>query len=195
MDSSRAIVFEMLHCTYISFYPLVFNSKFARSTEKTEVFLRDQASFYWYFELVLPRHVFSCLATRRRVKPAHHYIHSFSYGPLSTPPHMSTTTTQVSVSSDNKSDLTRKGTAKGQFSSTMTPSSRQDVLALKQQLADALGENGPLYWDALKDFVAGKLNRSEFNYYANLYLTQEHGKPWVGARFRATRVYWSQWTV
>ncbi|KAL1927512.1 hypothetical protein VTP01DRAFT_3749 [Rhizomucor pusillus] len=87
---------------------------------------------------------------------------------------MSTTTTQVSVSSDNKSDLTRKGTAKGQFSSTMTPSSRQDVLALKQQLADALGENGPLYWDALKDFVAGKLNRSEFNYYANLYLTQEH---------------------
>lgn len=58
----------------------------------------------------------------------------------------------------------------------MTPSGRQDVLALKQQLADALGENGPLYWDALKDFVAGKLNRQEFDFYANLYLSRENGK-------------------
>lgn len=89
---------------------------------------------------------------------------------------MSTTTTQGSVPSDSKGDIARKGLLKGKFPSPMTPSSRQDVLALKQQLADALGENGPLYWDALKDFVAGKLNRSEFDYYANLYLTQEHGK-------------------
>ncbi|KAI7877206.1 hypothetical protein K492DRAFT_209841 [Lichtheimia hyalospora FSU 10163] len=63
---------------------------------------------------------------------------------------------------------------KGKFPSTMTPSGRQDVLALKQQLADALGENGPLYWDALKDFVAGKLNRQEFDFYANLYLSREN---------------------
>lgn len=67
---------------------------------------------------------------------------------------------------------------KGKFPSTMTPSGRQDVLALKQQLADALGENGPLYWDALKDFVAGKLNRQEFDFYANLYLSRENGN-WI----------------
>lgn len=70
---------------------------------------------------------------------------------------------------------------KGKFPSTMTPSGRQDVLALKQQLADALGENGPLYWDALKDFVAGKLNRQEFDFYANLYLSRENGK-WIEER-------------
>ncbi|KAI8377697.1 transcriptional regulator of RNA polII, SAGA, subunit-domain-containing protein [Radiomyces spectabilis] len=51
---------------------------------------------------------------------------------------------------------------------------RQDVLAIKQQLADALGENGPLYWDALRDFVMGKLNRQEFDFYANLYLSRKH---------------------
>ncbi|KAF7724781.1 hypothetical protein EC973_000737 [Apophysomyces ossiformis] len=51
---------------------------------------------------------------------------------------------------------------------------RQDVLALKQQLADALGENGPLYWDALRDFVMGRLNRQEFDFYANLYLSRQH---------------------
>ncbi|KAG0165711.1 hypothetical protein DFQ28_008384 [Apophysomyces sp. BC1034] len=51
---------------------------------------------------------------------------------------------------------------------------RQDVMALKQQLADALGENGPLYWDALRDFVMGRLNRQEFDFYANLYLSRQH---------------------
>jgi hypothetical protein len=50
------------------------------------------------------------------------------------------------------------------------------VLALKQHLADALGENGPLYWDALRDFVMGKLNRQEFDFYANLYLSRQNGK-------------------
>lgn len=56
-----------------------------------------------------------------------------------------------------------------------TANGRQDVLALKQQLADALGENGPLYWDALRDFVMGKLNRQEFDFYANLYLSRQNG--------------------
>ncbi|KAI7853418.1 transcriptional regulator of RNA polII, SAGA, subunit-domain-containing protein [Circinella umbellata] len=65
-------------------------------------------------------------------------------------------------------------TIKGKFPIAMTPTGRQDVIALKQRLADALGENGPLYWDALKDFVAGKLNRQEFDFYANLYLSQEN---------------------
>lgn len=57
-----------------------------------------------------------------------------------------------------------------------TSNGRQDVLALKQHLADALGENGPLYWDALRDFVMGKLNRQEFDFYANLYLSRQNGK-------------------
>lgn len=64
---------------------------------------------------------------------------------------------------------------KGHFSNP-TQNGRQDVLALKQQLADALGENGPLYWDALRDFVMGKLNRQEFDFYANLYLNRQNGK-------------------
>ncbi|SAM04938.1 hypothetical protein [Absidia glauca] len=51
---------------------------------------------------------------------------------------------------------------------------RKDVMALKQQLADCLGDNGPLYWDALRDFVMGKLNRQEFDFYANLYLSRQH---------------------
>ncbi|KAG0220760.1 transcriptional regulator of RNA polII, SAGA, subunit-domain-containing protein [Mortierella sp. GBAus27b] len=51
---------------------------------------------------------------------------------------------------------------------------RQDVLLLKQQLAEALGENGPSYWQALTDFVCGKLNRQEFDFYANLYLSRKN---------------------
>ncbi|GAA5810759.1 hypothetical protein MFLAVUS_004185 [Mucor flavus] len=62
---------------------------------------------------------------------------------------------------------------KGHFTHP-TANGRQDVLALKQQLADALGENGPLYWDALRDFVMGKLNRQEFDFYANLYLSRQN---------------------
>lgn len=56
-----------------------------------------------------------------------------------------------------------------------TSNGRQDLLALKQQLADALGDNGPQYWDALRDFVTGKLNRQEFDFYANLYLSRQNG--------------------
>lgn len=52
---------------------------------------------------------------------------------------------------------------------------RQDVLLLKQQLAEALGENGPSYWQALTDFVCGKLNRQEFDFYAHLYLSRKNG--------------------
>ncbi|KAG0082570.1 hypothetical protein BGZ93_002370 [Podila epicladia] len=51
---------------------------------------------------------------------------------------------------------------------------RQDVLLLKQQLAEALGDNGPSYWQALTDFVSGKLNRQEFDFYANLYLSRRN---------------------
>ncbi|KAF9551823.1 hypothetical protein EC957_004146 [Mortierella hygrophila] len=51
---------------------------------------------------------------------------------------------------------------------------RQDVLQLKQQLAEALGDNGPSYWQALTDFVSGKLNRQEFDFYANLYLSRKN---------------------
>ncbi|KAI8097405.1 transcriptional regulator of RNA polII, SAGA, subunit-domain-containing protein [Halteromyces radiatus] len=58
--------------------------------------------------------------------------------------------------------------------SVKTVNGRKDVMALKQQLADCLGDNGPLYWDALRDFVMGKLNRQEFDFYANLYLSRQH---------------------
>ncbi|KAF9172271.1 hypothetical protein BGX21_005171 [Mortierella sp. AD011] len=51
---------------------------------------------------------------------------------------------------------------------------RLDVLLLKQQLAEALGENGPSYWQALTDFVSGKLDRQEFDFYANLYLSRKN---------------------
>ncbi|KAI9029856.1 transcriptional coactivator Hfi1/Transcriptional adapter 1 [Phycomyces nitens] len=63
--------------------------------------------------------------------------------------------------------------SQGHFSQAIS-NGRQDVIALKQLLADALGENGPLYWDALRDFVIGKLNRQEFDFYANLYLSRSH---------------------
>ncbi|KAI8577811.1 hypothetical protein K450DRAFT_200858 [Umbelopsis ramanniana AG] len=55
-----------------------------------------------------------------------------------------------------------------------TPNGRQDVLALKQQLADALGENGPLYWDSLREFITGKLNRQEFDYFAHQYVKKNN---------------------
>jgi hypothetical protein len=64
---------------------------------------------------------------------------------------------------------------KGHFLHPTTSNGRIDILVLKQQLADALGENGPLYWDALRDFVMGKLNRQEFDFYANLYLSRQNG--------------------
>lgn len=70
-------------------------------------------------------------------------------------------------------NITKKPHLKGHFSHP-TPNGRQDVLAIKQQLADALGENGPLYWDALREFVMGKLNRQEFDFYANLYLSRQN---------------------
>lgn len=57
-----------------------------------------------------------------------------------------------------------------------TPNGRQDVLALKQQLADALGENGPLYWDSLREFISGKLNRQEFDYFAHQYVKNNNGR-------------------
>ncbi|KAJ1887756.1 hypothetical protein GGI13_005753 [Coemansia sp. RSA 455] len=48
---------------------------------------------------------------------------------------------------------------------------RYQLTQLKEQLAEALGDDGPSYWAALRDFVQGKLNRQEFDFYAYLYLT------------------------
>jgi hypothetical protein len=81
--------------------------------------------------------------------------------------------TMITKEETNHQTLTKL--TKGHFLHP-TANGRQDVLALKQQLADALGENGPLYWDALRDFVMGKLNRQEFDFYANLYLSRHNGK-------------------
>ncbi|KAI8816305.1 transcriptional regulator of RNA polII, SAGA, subunit-domain-containing protein [Fimicolochytrium jonesii] len=44
-----------------------------------------------------------------------------------------------------------------------TKPKRIDTIALKKQLAVALGERGDEYWTKLKDFVAGKCNRAEFD--------------------------------
>ncbi|ORY96529.1 transcriptional regulator of RNA polII, SAGA, subunit-domain-containing protein [Syncephalastrum racemosum] len=87
---------------------------------------------------------------------------------------MTTTPTPAMTLTPNGAPQKKKPVIKGRFPDSMTPTARQDVISLKQQLADALGENGPLYWDALKDFVSGKLNRQEFDFYANLYLSQEN---------------------
>ncbi|KAI8319419.1 hypothetical protein GQ54DRAFT_265314 [Martensiomyces pterosporus] len=48
---------------------------------------------------------------------------------------------------------------------------RYHLTQLKEQLAEALGEDGPSYWNALRDFVQGKLNRQEFDFYAYMYLS------------------------
>ncbi|KAJ2745882.1 hypothetical protein GGI20_001828 [Coemansia sp. BCRC 34301] len=48
---------------------------------------------------------------------------------------------------------------------------RYQLTQLKEQLAEALGDDGPSYWSALRDFVQGKLNRQEFDFYAYLYLS------------------------
>ncbi|KAJ1675963.1 hypothetical protein EV182_000216 [Spiromyces aspiralis] len=47
---------------------------------------------------------------------------------------------------------------------------RYNLVELKVQLAEALGDDGAAYWEALRNFVQGKLNRQEFDFYANLYL-------------------------
>ncbi|KAJ2391339.1 hypothetical protein GGI23_005436 [Coemansia sp. RSA 2559] len=50
---------------------------------------------------------------------------------------------------------------------------RLQLIQLKEQLAEALGDDGPSYWAALRDFVQGKLNRQEFDFYAYMYLSGE----------------------
>ncbi|KAJ2823188.1 hypothetical protein IWW50_003887 [Coemansia erecta] len=50
---------------------------------------------------------------------------------------------------------------------------RYQLTQLKEQLAEALGDDGPAYWSALRDFVHGRLNRQEFDFYAYLYLSGE----------------------
>ncbi|KAJ2433597.1 hypothetical protein IWW46_006337, partial [Coemansia sp. RSA 2440] len=53
---------------------------------------------------------------------------------------------------------------------------RYQLTQLKEQLAEALGDDGPAYWSALRDFVHGRLNRQEFDFYAYLYLSDEKAK-------------------
>ncbi|KAL1917630.1 uncharacterized protein VTP21DRAFT_4023 [Calcarisporiella thermophila] len=50
----------------------------------------------------------------------------------------------------------------------------QDVRTLKLQLANALGDNAAAYWGSVADFVHGKLNRAELDFYANMYLSREN---------------------
>ncbi|RUO95945.1 transcriptional coactivator Hfi1/Transcriptional adapter 1, partial [Jimgerdemannia flammicorona] len=57
---------------------------------------------------------------------------------------------------------------------TAPPTGRQELLNIKHKLVDALADNAPQYWDALREFVTGKLNRQEFDFYANLFLNRQN---------------------
>ncbi|KAJ1995955.1 hypothetical protein GGI25_000496 [Coemansia spiralis] len=59
------------------------------------------------------------------------------------------------------------------LTSATKPDGRFELTQLKEQLAEALGDDGPLYWAALREFVQGKLNRQEFDFYAYMYLSGE----------------------
>ncbi|OAD77424.1 hypothetical protein PHYBLDRAFT_60557 [Phycomyces blakesleeanus NRRL 1555(-)] len=59
-------------------------------------------------------------------------------------------------------------------SSIRSTNTMQEMRTIKQRLADALGDNGPLYWSAMKEFITGNLSRIEFDFYANLYLNRQN---------------------
>ncbi|KAI7863954.1 transcriptional regulator of RNA polII, SAGA, subunit-domain-containing protein [Spinellus fusiger] len=88
-------------------------------------------------------------------------------------PTINASTEKSNSSHDTSHSQKYRDRQQNHFSQTIA-NGRQDVIALKQQLADALGENGQLYWDALRDFIVGKLNRQEFDFYASLYLSRQH---------------------
>ncbi|CAG8575691.1 1364_t:CDS:2 [Acaulospora colombiana] len=49
-----------------------------------------------------------------------------------------------------------------------------DPAILKVQLDNALGENKTQYWDHIRSFIKGKINRMELDFWANLFLSNEH---------------------
>ncbi|KAJ3350344.1 hypothetical protein HDU91_006261, partial [Kappamyces sp. JEL0680] len=48
---------------------------------------------------------------------------------------------------------------------------RIDIVSLKQQLADALGENGKAYWEKLQDFLSFKCTKQELDLVALSFFT------------------------
>ncbi|CAG8500076.1 7888_t:CDS:2 [Acaulospora morrowiae] len=48
------------------------------------------------------------------------------------------------------------------------------IIVLKAQLDDALGGNKTQYWNYVQSFAKGKINRMELDFWANLFLTEEH---------------------
>jgi len=53
---------------------------------------------------------------------------------------------------------------------------RKDTLALKTALADLLGDNGPLYWKRVKDYILARINRKEFeDAISHLFVRKRHG--------------------
>lgn len=54
-------------------------------------------------------------------------------------------------------------------------SARYDVLEIKEELCNALGDKNSLYWSSLKDFVKGRINRLELDSIANQHLNRING--------------------
>ncbi|RKP09429.1 transcriptional regulator of RNA polII, SAGA, subunit-domain-containing protein [Thamnocephalis sphaerospora] len=52
----------------------------------------------------------------------------------------------------------------------MPPDGRRDTLAFKERLNGILGDNAPKYWSVLREFLTGRLNRDEFDHWAQKYL-------------------------
>ena len=53
----------------------------------------------------------------------------------------------------------------------MPSSERRNVVLLKQQLADALGEQGKSYWTKLSEFLRGECSKQELDTLASIVIT------------------------
>ena len=53
---------------------------------------------------------------------------------------------------------------------------RKDTHTIKKILSEVLGEQGPRYWQGLKDFMAGSLSKSDFDLLAAETLTKKYCK-------------------
>jgi Transcriptional regulator of RNA polII, SAGA, subunit len=51
---------------------------------------------------------------------------------------------------------------------------RKDTVRLKQELADALGDQGKLYWEKLADFLTSKCTKQQLDDTSRDIITREH---------------------
>jgi hypothetical protein len=59
---------------------------------------------------------------------------------------------------------------------SVSGSLRHDTVAIKRELVEALGENGPIYWKKFKDYLMGRASMREFDEVAAKVLGQDCGK-------------------